>query len=169
MSKFEFPYIWIERKYRTNFDKSSAAGIRVTYDKHLDRELVEQTKALVQYLRKEYYFPIRVNIALTDHRRYHSDRDGHIYYGIFYHNDFVPLSSMPYPQIAVAAQLWKHMSIDDVHFTLLHELTHYFQWFFTEEEQRSDRSLELEANRWARYILYCFQHQGSAVGENPTE
>ena len=38
-------------------------------------------------------------------------------------------------------------------FTILHELTHYFQWYFLQDETRTDRSLEIEANRYAYWLL----------------
>ena len=36
---------------------------------------------------------------------------------------------------------------------MAHELTHYFQWYFLEDEARTDRSLEVEAGKWARYLV----------------
>ena len=43
--------------------------------------------------------------------------------------------------------------IEDVLHAVAHEITHYFQWYFLEEDKRTDRSLEIEANKWAMYIL----------------
>lgn len=160
MNEFDFPYVWIERKYRSRCAQyaASATGIRITYDDGLDPELIARTNELVKYLRKHYYFPVRCNIVITNHRRYHSREDGHIFYGVFIDNENVCPNRKLYPRIAVAGQLWKYLSVEDVHFTLLHELTHYFQWFFDEEKGRTDRSIELEANDWARYILYGYHH-----------
>lgn len=156
-----FPHLWIEQKLKPQCLQYSSVctGIRISYDDNIDTELIEQTNDLVKYLRKNYYFPIRCNIAVTNHKRYYSAKDGHIYYGIFYDNANAYPKRKLYPRIAVAGQLWKHNSIADVHFTLLHELTHYFQWFFAEDKDRTDRSLEIEANRWSNYIFHCFQNQ----------
>ncbi|MBQ8497072.1 MAG: hypothetical protein IJ489_06440 [Clostridia bacterium] len=104
MSDFDFPYIWIERKYCSECLEYSAraTGIRITYAQTIDPLLREQMDLLIRYLRKIYYFPIRVNITVTDHRRYHSEKDGHIYYGIFYDNENLYAKKKVYPQIAVA-------------------------------------------------------------------
>ena len=48
---------------------------------------------------------------------------------------------------------------EDVLFTLVHELTHYYQWYFCQEESRTDRSLEIEANKYADYIFYEYFNQ----------
>ena len=44
-----------------------------------------------------------------------------------------------------------------VFFSLSHELSHYFQWYFLNEERRSDRSLEIQASKYATRITndYC--------------
>lgn len=154
----EFPHIWIEKQYRADClaYTAKATGMRITYDEGLDPELIKKTDELIAYLRKRYFFPVRINIAVTNHRGYASPEDGHKYYGIFYHNVDVCPKRKIYPRIAVAGAIWKHLTIEDVLFTLLHELTHYFQWFFDEEKYRSDRRLEREANLWANSILYYF-------------
>ena len=156
--KFDFPQIWIERKYRKEClpYAASATGIRVKFDEELAPELSEKARALISFLRKNYYFPVRCNIMITAHERYRSAEDGHIYYGIFYDNEKLYEKRKIYPQIAVAGGLGKNTAADDVLHVLLHELTHYFQWFFAEEEKRSDRSLEIEATKWASYILAEF-------------
>ena len=55
-----------------------------------------------------------------------------------------------YPQIHLATKTNK---VEDVLFGLIHELSHYFQWFFYIDNKRSDRSLEMAANKYAKYIL----------------
>ncbi len=159
MKEFTFPYVWIERKYRQECLQytDTSFGIRLKFDDGIDYDLIHQVNKLVLYLRKNYYFPVRCNICITNHRRYHSKVDGHIYYGIFYDNADVCPKRKIYPQIFVAGQLWEHRETDDVLFAILHELTHYYQWFFDEEEKRTDRSLEIEANKWAQYILDRFR------------
>ena len=39
------------------------------------------------------------------------------------------------------------------YFNIIHELTHYFQWYFYEDKEKSNRSLEINANKWANYII----------------
>lgn len=47
-------------------------------------------------------------------------------------------------------------------FTIAHELTHYFQWFFYEDMHRTNRSLEIEATRWAKYLLQQYLNTPSS-------
>jgi len=161
MKEYDFPYVWIERKRRSKCLEYSApaTGIRVTYDKDIDIEVIEEIGKLINYLRKNYYFPVRVNVIFTNHEKYRSGTDGHLYSGIFYDNVDVYPKRKIYPQIYIAGQIWKNKSTDYLLFVLLHELTHYFQWFFAEDENRTSRSLEREANDWAHYILQCFKEQ----------
>lgn len=67
---------------------------------------------------------------------------------------------MVYPRISVAAKVSENNTLEDIYFTLAHEITHYYQWFFLDEEQRTSRSLEREANKWANYIvdLYLYEN-----------
>ena len=67
-----------------------------------------------------------------------------------------------YPRISVAAKVNEKNSLEDVLFTLNHEITHYYQWYFLEEDKRSSRSLEIEANKWSGYILNLYFNRHSA-------
>ena len=60
-----------------------------------------------------------------------------------------------YPEIYIAAKIGKHNQIEDIYFSIAHMLTCYYQWFFKQKD-RSHRSLEIEANRWAEYICYSY-------------
>lgn len=35
----------------------------------------------------------------------------------------------------------------------------YYQWYFLEEDKRTSRSLEIEANRWAKIILDYYYNE----------
>lgn len=58
-----------------------------------------------------------------------------------------------YPRICIAARAQTPKAQEDVLLAMAHELTHYFQWYFLEDEARTDRSLEVEAGKWARYLV----------------
>ncbi len=149
-----FPDLWIGRQQRDQCRVcAKASGLRVRYADGLDEDLKTNMEDLIKYLRRRYVFPIRCNVILTNHPKYRSENDGHVYYGVFYDNEGVYPKKKLYPEIYVAGQIGRHLPIEQIMFTLLHELTHYFQWFFGEEQNRSDRSLEMEATRWANRIL----------------
>ncbi len=78
----------------------------------------------------------------------------HRYHGAFYSMD--DEKRRIYPRISIAANVGDKYSLQDIFFTLAHEITHYYQWYFLEDNKRTDRSLEIEANKWAKYILELY-------------
>lgn len=143
--------MWIEKIEKNEYQKSAKLeGLRCFYE-DIGQETIIEIKSFIKYIRKNYYFPIRCKIFFTNESNYKSFFDGHRYYGIFF--DKSTEKRKVYPQIYVASKITKFNKIEDVLFTLLHELTHYYQWYFYEEKIRTNRSLEIEANKWARYIL----------------
>ena len=162
--------LWIERKDRPQYLSytATATGLRVRYADRLDPLVVDNINALIAFLRKRFFFPVRCNIYLTNHKRYSSQTDGHLFYGIFYDNEKVCEKKYIYPQIFVAADLHRHLTVEDVMFTLLHELTHYYQWLFDAENGRSDKCVEAEATKCANRILEDFKEAhtvNSPLGE----
>ena len=63
-----------------------------------------------------------------------------------------------YPRISIASKIAQGNSMNDVFFVLAHEITHYYQWYFLEEDKRTARSLEIEANKWSKYIVDFYNH-----------
>ena len=156
---------WIDRKFKSQYaDSANATGIRYKfyeYDNVFDAMIVKEINSFIAFLRKHYYFPIRLNILFCNTQRFKHHLDNHTYYGAFYSMD--DEKRKIYPRISIAANVSESNSLQDVFFAVAHEITHYYQWYFLEEEKRSDRSLEMEANRWARYILdlYFFENAAS--------
>ncbi len=146
---------WIDKEYKKYYENSAkSSGIRYrfyNYNHDFDESTMQEINRFIVFLRKKYYFPIRLNILFCDTPFFTHHIDNHKYYGAFYSMD--DEKRMIYPRISIAAKVTKTNSIDDVLFTLVHEITHYFQWYFLEEDKRSDRSLEIEANKWSNYIL----------------
>ena len=150
-----FPHLWIDRKERQKClaYTARATGIRVRYASKIDALVIDSVNSLISFLRKRYFFPVRCNLYFTNHERYHSQEDGHVYYGIFRDNEKAYPNRAIYPEIFIAAKLNRHWAVEDIMLTLLHELTHYYQWFFDEYKDRSGRSIEAEATKWANWIL----------------
>lgn len=143
--------MWIEKEEKRFYVNSAkASGLRLFYG-DISKVTINEIKQFVAYIRKRYYFPIRCNIYFSDDLYYISNVDGHKFYGVFYGED--DCKKLAYPQIYVASRKGKLNSIMDILFALIHELTHYYQWYFYEDKKRTDHSLEIEANKWARYLL----------------
>ena len=154
------PYLWIERKDRKKClpYAATATGLRIRYAEGLDENLKENINDLIVFLRRRYYFPVRCNINITNHTIYRSETDGHRYYGAFYDNEDLGEKRRFYPEIDVAGGIRSHTAtgIEEILFIILHELSHYYQWFFT-EEGRTNRSIEMEATKWANLVLEEFR------------
>ena len=146
--------MWIEKEEKKYYlDACKYRSIVLKFAKSLNKETVEQITAFIKYLKKLYFFPIKVNIKFSDLERYKDPQDGHIFYAIFFNNE--DEKPRRYPEIYIAAKIGKHNQIEDIYFSIAHMLTCYYQWFFKQKD-RSHRSLEIEANRWAEYICYSY-------------
>ena len=146
---------WIDKGYRNYYkDSAKASGIRYkfhVYGNDFDECTKEDIERFIAFLRKNYYFPIRLNILFCDTHIFHHHIDNHTYYGAFYSMD--DKKRRTYPRISIASKVTDKNTLKDILFTLAHEITHYYQWYFLEEDKRTSRSLEIEANKWSKYIL----------------
>lgn len=143
---------WIERKHKNEYLNSAKYnGIRYKFIDDFDDQDKNEITNFILFIRKKYYFPIRLNIAFCNTPFFKHHIDNHAYYAAFYSMDDEKRTI--YPRISVAAKITKNNSIKDVLFAISHEITHYYQWYFLEEDKRTNRSLEIEANKWSRYIL----------------
>ena len=147
----------IAKEEQTLYSDSKLRGLRLHAQKDVLLEIREEVKVFLFWLRKKYFFPIRCIIALKScpyfSRVNENDKDS---YGDFYYDK----NDKEYPEIWIATGEIRRENLDDrknrILFLIVHELTHYFQWYFFEFEKRSYRSLEIEANKWARYLLQEF-------------
>lgn len=149
---------WIDKEHRAYYkDSSKSSGIRVkfkAYENNFDDSTLEGIKKFVAFLRKKYYFPIRLNVLFCDTEAFRHHIDNHTYYGAFYSMD--DEKRKIYPRISIASKATEKNTLEDILYTLAHEITHYYQWYFLEEEKRTDRSIEPEANKWSEYILNLY-------------
>lgn len=143
--------LWIEKKDKREFKSGKKTGLLIKYDDSLSIEDKMECDLIIKFLKLNYYFPYRIRIWFSDDVNYKSFVDGHVYYASFYEGEKIN-NRLYYPKIAIAAKTNKYNSIHDISFSVFHEITHYYQWFFCEDKVRTDRSLEIEANKYAYYI-----------------
>ena len=151
--------MWIERAYKNEYSDSKKRGLRLVFRSGTDKQFRLHILSFAKWLRKRYWFPIRVEIRFL-----HSDEirldDGRSVLAVFNYQknwDNVPTSDKACPLIYIATgklrrQLQRHgweETLYNYMFSIVHELTHYYQWYFYEFDKRSSRSLETEANSWA--------------------
>ena len=144
-------FLWItntEENIQFYQDSTPKSNLSLHFASAIDDNTKKHICNFVRYLRKEFFFPIRCNIYFCNQEKFRSDKSGHCY-GIFYSND--ESNGRIYPQIYIPA----NMELYSVYLSLCHELSHYFQWYFN-DDKRSDRSLEVQASKFATSILEDF-------------
>ena len=144
----------IERAFKDEYlNSANNDGLRCKYPINFDAQTKIGVSSFIRFIRKKYYFPIRLCVEFFDKTHFVNTVDGHKYYGIFYDGD---AQKNIYPKIFIASRLAESNPLEDVLFSIAHEITHYYQWYFMEDTERTDRSLEIEANKWAKYILHNY-------------
>jgi hypothetical protein len=109
----------------------------------------------VAFLRKEYFFPLRV-VAYIKNKKKIRAMDGDLVYGTFWsmEDDY---TVEPYIRVAAGDYLdlcdrWgKDSALTAILLTIGHELTHYFQWINALE--LTPIGMERQATKYARYVL----------------
>ena len=149
-------FLWVtntEENVQFYRDSAPKSNLSLHFASDIDPDAKKKICQFVRQLRKEFFFPIRCNVYFCDHEKFLSSKGGYCY-GIFYSNE--ESEGRIYPQIYIPA----NMNLFSVYHSLSHELTHYFQWFFLYDNEKSDRSLEIQASNYAARVLgdYCNYH-----------
>ena len=148
--KWNIGGIWIDYEYKKEYQDSSKKGLRVFYSKKLNKDCIDNIKKFLNFLKKRYYFPLRCNIYIRNVEDFPSLNGIETTKGIFFFGDE---EQKKFPSIYVACELSSCWNIEDVYYSIVKLLTYYFQWYFFEDNIRSDKSLELEATKYARYLV----------------
>lgn len=146
-------FLWItntEENLRFYSDSAPKSNLSLHFASATDGATKKEICRFVRYLRKEFFFPIRCNVYFCSQEKFRSSKGGYCY-GIFYSN--AESGGRIYPQIYIPT----NMELFSVYHSLSHELTHYFQWYFFDDNKKSDRSLEIQASKYATRIVadYC--------------
>lgn len=129
-------------------------ALRVRIDPDVHPEVRRSCLEFARWLRREYYFPVRVPIYVRNIDRLKC-RDGDWAYGTFFGPD--DLTQEPYIRIAVGGyedleQAWgQESALTAILKTISHELTHYFQW--VNQLDLTDIGRERQATIYSRFIL----------------
>lgn len=129
-------------------------GLRLRCDKNVDPEVRTFCKDFTKWLRKEYFFPVRVPVYIKADYRIKA-KDGEMVVGTFfrpydYHTE-------PYARIAtgdyqeLVRKQGKEYAMWAILSSIAHELTHYFQYVNSVILTRIGE--ERQATMYSRYIL----------------
>lgn len=149
--------MWIDKEFKKIYSNSSVKGLRLKFSKHIDDKLKEEIIGFIKFLRRKYYFPIRCTIFIKHNNEFYEEDNSKKTIGYFYYYED-HLKKTPFIWIATGRyhyfpSIKKEKEMKNILFTIAHELTHYFQWYFLEIDFRTDRSLEIEANKWANSLI----------------
>ena len=144
--------LW-QRYEKNRKDALPSQGISLHFEKGIEPEFRKDCIHFVRWLRKKYTFPVHANIYIKDCEKVRLADGSYAYGGFRWFNDDRP------PYIRIPARIagdW--VSEDDpignyysILGSLVHELTHYFQWIDKTE------LTERQANffRFRIIDLYC--------------
>ncbi len=144
---------WLKNPYLESEEQRT--GLRLRFDKEVHSEVRRACKEYAKFLRREYYFPLRVTIYIKQTPKIKA-MDGEMVYGTFWcmDDDF---TVEPYIRVAVGdyEELCKKWGQDSALtaylMTMGHELTHYFQWINGIE--LTPIGMERQATKYARWVL----------------
>ena len=150
-------HIWTEDKWKKFYDLSDLhhrTGVRLRFDKSVDPEVKRACKEFVSWLRKQYFFPIRVPIYIKSGEKIKAN-DG----GMASATCLIPENKKMEPYIRIAtgdyyaikAKEGQDNALAAILGSIAHELTHYFQW--ANDLKLTDSGCERQAKKYVDYIL----------------
>ena len=144
---------WMKNK--TLNDGEMKRGISFRFDSTIHEELRRQCLGFSNYLRTEYFFPLKITVYIKDKRKVRAS-DGDFCEGIFASksDDF---SKEPCIYIAGGkysekkTQEEKDNELAWILWTIAHELTHYFQWI--NDLPLTEIGMERQANKYGYFLF----------------
>lgn len=151
-------HIWTIEDWERNIDltrEGHRTSLRMRFDKDVDGEVRRACKEFAVFLRREYFFPIRIVVYIKNKSKI-TAMDGDKVYGTFWsiEDDY---TVEPYIHVAagdyneLCAKWGKESALTAILLTMAHELTHYFQWI--NSLKLTPIGQERQATKYARYVL----------------
>ena len=152
-------HLWYLEKWKKYVDMEKGehkTGIYMRIDKNVDDDVTVFCKNFVRWMRKEFFFPVKVNIYVKENYRIKA-KDGELVVGTFWRPEGFEQDNTPYVRIAtgdyqeLVAERGKKEAMWSILGTLAHELSHYFQYINQLELTRIGE--ERQATVYSDYIL----------------
>lgn len=149
--------LWECKDWNTYIDGNCRKGVRLRFDKAVDKEVKRACKEYVCWLRTQYDFPIRVPIYFKA-SKYVTSSTGEQVSAIF----FGPYDKTLEPYIKVSVGDYQDLlekngkdnALAAILHSITHELSHYYQWI--KEYDFDTEKLERQAQYYATEILYDY-------------
>ena len=150
-------HIWTifnwEKHYNLD-DKSVRTGLRIKFDKNVDLEVKRSCKEFCKWLRKNYYFPMRIPIYIKSSPKIKA-LDGEYVSAIFfapadkYEEPYIRISTGEYEKALM--KYGKDNALGGILISISHELTHYFQWI--NDIELTEMGEERQVKSYAGFII----------------
>lgn len=145
--------IWINKDCKAHYTDSKKQGLRLIFHRNIPDDYVDEIKKYIKYLRNLYFFPIRCKVHFCYQESFLSKDRKHNVYGLFLHDE----NDKEFPEIFVPVlENGKLSELEYIIFNLNLLITYYFQWYFYQDKERSNRSLEIEATKYAKYLTWDY-------------
>ena len=141
--------------------KADNKGIFFHYEKGIDDDLRKACILFAKWLRRRYIFPVRLNVYIKNCEKVRL-LNGIMAYGSFRWFE----KRTPYIRIPskIESDLLNEFSKEEIYeqilSSLVHELTHYFQWVIDLEQ--SDAASERQANYYRYRIIEKYYQEDIA-------
>ena len=148
-------HVWTLIKWEKTYVNSGVrTGLRLRCDKDVDPEVKRACKEFCNWLRENYYFPIRVPIYLKSTERI-KGKDGELVSATFtgpynkYLEPYIRVSAGDYNELL--EKNGKDNALAAYLVSIAHELTHYFQWI--NDLKLTEMGEERQANQYSYFLL----------------
>ena len=155
-------YEFVAGVSQKNLPNAESAKISFHYEKGIDETLKRKYMNFARWLRKSYVFPVRLHVYILNVERL-ALKTGRLVYGkICWYPKRAPLIKVP---SAIDVTLFEEYTIDEIHeqilSSLVHELTHYYQW--VKGLEQSNATAERQANYFRYRIIEEYYEQEQIV------
>ena len=148
-------HLWQLEKWTKYYDSCDCRkGLRVHYEPPVNQEVKQAIHNFCLWLRREFYFPIRVNVyvkASDTIKAMDGERVSATFFGPYNHlfEPYIRISTGDY--LKRREKIGRDNALASILFSLAHELSHYYQWI--NDINLTPIGLERQATRYAEGIL----------------
>ena len=150
-------HIWTLKNWKEYYDLNDVthrSGLYLRFDKEVEPEVKRACKEFGKWLRKNYFFPIKIPIYFKE-TEFIKALDGDLVSATF----FEPYDKTVEPYIRIATgdyikllnKSGKNNALGSVLYSMAHGLTHYFQWI--NDIHLTSIGQERQATVYAGYII----------------
>lgn len=150
--------LWMDYKWERNIDlnrEKHRTGLELRAGKNVDCEVHKACREFAEFLRREYFFPIRVVVSLKDAVKVVDENNEKVDAYIRYKAEDYTVEPRIYVAVGdyprVCSRQGKEKAINAILFTIARQLTFYYQWI--NSVSLTPRGRKQQAARYAKKIL----------------